>query len=392
MRDAPWRLVWTALAVSVAASCANDLAPGDREVINRWLNCAECREGERATVRALGRRAVPTLKRALREGPPAENRENMQAKFNAVYSSIKVTTSGPGPDTSALPRAAYVQRGVANYVATYQSRAAVSLGDIGGPEAESALRDAAQAGPDAYSTDVRQAIGLAVGRSGPDSAQFLGSVTPRNPGFGDTVIVQPPAFEPFDANELAAIDGSPVSPADTKVFGSAGQLRFIAVAFPGQRRLTIQNVGTTPNSQHTELVVRTLVDLNDRAMATCPDHPCRVSRAPRYVAFQSAVSAFFTLWRTASSADSVDMVKLYPPSLMMHATATLSWSPATANLDLRWVECTTNAAVGNTDGATANNPEITTADVPGGDCWLLLVQLISTSTSSPVIAHLRLSP
>lgn len=384
-----WRGLVATLTLPALVACANELPPGDREVIDRWLHCSECRDGERAAVRALGARAIPALRNALHDGPPAEHRANMRAKFDAVYSSIKVTGTG-GPDTSALPRAAYVERGVANYVARYQSRAATSLGDIGGSAAEDALRDAEQAGPDAFSAEVRQSIQLARGRA--DPGEFEGSVDPRTPGFGDTVIVRPPAFEPFDGDELAAVDGSPVPPTDTKVFGNASQLRFLAVALQGARRLTIQNVGSTTNSEYTELAIRTRVDPNDRAMTGCTNYACEVNRSPRYVAVPEAVSAFLTLWRTSAGADSVDMVRLDPPSATMHVTARLSWSPSTANLDLRWVDCATNATVGNADGMTGSNPEATTVDVPGGDCWLLLVILSSPSTTTPVIAHLRLSP
>lgn len=383
-----WCSLQVALITPVLMSCANELAPGDREIIDRWLHCAECRSGERAAVRAIGPRAVPTLVKALEGGPPAEYRDNMRRKVNTLYTSIKTTASGP--DSSALPRTAYVERGVANYEATYRKRAAVSLGDIGTPEAVSALQAAAPPGGTIHRADVIEAIRAAQATS--DTARFLGSITPRTPAFGDTVIVRPPAFEPFDGNELASIEGSPIAPNATKVFGDSARFAFIAVGFPGQRRLTIQNVDTTTHSQHAEIALRTLSDANDRRMAGCADPACRINRAPRYTGVSVPFSSFLTLWRTASSADTVDMVKFEPSSHLLHLTADLSWSPTTANLDLRWADCATSAAVGNADGATGNHPERSVVNVPGGRCWVLIVLLSSTGIVSPVIAHLRISP
>lgn len=382
-----WLAYSAVLITPVLMSCPNELAPGDREIIDRWLHCAECRSGERAAVRAIGPRAVPTLAKALKEGPPQEYLDNMESKFHTLYTGIRAM--GSGPDSSALPRTAYVERGVANYTATYRKRAAASLGDIGTPEAISALQSTAPAGGTIHRADVLEAIRAAQTTS--DTARFLGSITPRTPAFGDTVVVRPPAFEPFNGDEVASIEGSPIAPNDTKVFGDATRLGFFAVALSGQRRLTIRNVGRTTHSQHAEIAVRTLADPNDRGMVGCPDLACRINRAPRYGGVPAPFSSFFTLWRSASSADTVDMVR-FGPSDSLHVIADLSWSPSTANLDLRWADCATNAAVGNTNGATADHPEKSIVYVPGGQCWVLLVLLSSTGVVSPVIAHLRISP
>ena len=386
-RGRRWRSFGAGLIVPLVVCCANELEPGDREIIDRWLHCAECRSGERAAVRNLGPRVVPVLKRALEEGPPQDYLDNMRLKFEGLYTSVLRTTTSP-LDSSALPRAAYVERGVANYVATYQKRAATSLSDIGGPEAAAALRGALSGGTAAYRPDVVDAIRAR--QLPPDTAQFLGRISPSAVPFGDTVTVQPPATEPFDGNEQAAIEGSPVSPNETKVSDStAAELKFIATGFPGERRVTIHNVGTP--SRHADIAILTLKDPNDRAMAGCANPACQANQAPRYTTVSPARSNFLTLWRSASSVDTVDMVK-FEPSDSLRVTATLSWWPTTANLDLGWTNCTMSESRGNTDGATSSRPEESTVHIPGNRCWLLLIVLRDSGTVPPVVAHLRLSP
>jgi hypothetical protein len=87
--------------------------------------------------------------------------------------------------------------------------------------------------------------------------------------------------------------------------------------------------------------------------------------------------------------DTLDYFKL-PPTSARQVTARLDWA-GSANLDLHWRHCVTFAAVGNNDGATANNPEVTSVPIPAGQCWMILVQMISGSSTVPTFARLRLT-
>jgi hypothetical protein len=124
--------------------------PEERRVIKRWLLCEECREGELKAVVALQDHATGALGDALK-GPSAENRDNIRRQAEAMFARI--------PSTSLSPQE-YVNHYLDNYVATYQSRAAVALEAIGTTKARAILLDALRT--DSLSRpDVLRAIGAA---------------------------------------------------------------------------------------------------------------------------------------------------------------------------------------------------------------------------------------
>jgi len=123
----------------------------ERSVVRRWLLCEECREGELDSVVALGDRATGALAEALR-GPPAAGRENVRNQAIAMFRR--------SPGISPFSQQQYVNRFVANYVATYQSRSVVALGQIGTPKAHAVLLQAVQSDT-AYRDDVLKALGAA---------------------------------------------------------------------------------------------------------------------------------------------------------------------------------------------------------------------------------------
>jgi len=143
-----WRLAALLLAV---AACRPSTA-AERRTVQGWLLCEECSDGELDSVIAMGDRAVPLLRDAL-QGPPASRRDNMRQQARAMYEMI--------PDTTVISAQRYLDRYAENYVASYQSRAAVALGRIGTRKARTTL--AAALRRDAvYRSDVRRALGGAM--------------------------------------------------------------------------------------------------------------------------------------------------------------------------------------------------------------------------------------
>ena len=135
------------LGVMVAlGACHPTLA--ERSIVRRWLLCEECVEGERDSVVALGDNVVKALEEAL-DGPPAAGRDNIRRQAEAMFARI------PAPP---LPEAVYVEHYVDNYVATYQSRAAIALGLIGTPRARAVLLEALR-NDSAYRDDVQRDLG-----------------------------------------------------------------------------------------------------------------------------------------------------------------------------------------------------------------------------------------
>lgn len=129
------------------------------EIIDYWLLCEECTEGERADVVGLGAAAVPRLTDALR-APAAQKQDNMRAQVTESFASMSAVSAAPPP------MADYVDGFVANYVATYQRRSALALGDIATPDAIQALGtalDSAEAR--AYRPDVVAVIAEALDRA-----------------------------------------------------------------------------------------------------------------------------------------------------------------------------------------------------------------------------------
>jgi len=142
------RTRWLLVAGVVLTACHP--TPGERATVRRWLLCEECKEGERDSVVALGDRAIGALGEAVK-GPPASGRENIRRQAEAMYARL---SSPP------LAQQVYARHFVDNYVATYQSRAAIALGLIGTPRAQAILLKAAR-NDTTSREDVLRAIGAA---------------------------------------------------------------------------------------------------------------------------------------------------------------------------------------------------------------------------------------
>ncbi len=154
------------LALSVAAVCAvlsatACLTQHERDRINEWLLCEECRDGQLdVVVDDIDWRAIPRLAGAL-IGPPPQRVAKVEMQYRVGYQR-----SG-----SAEPEATYVARYLSNYRALYQKRAAVALGRIGAKggfwrtRAAAELRDALArqaTDPTTYREDVVRVIDRAL--------------------------------------------------------------------------------------------------------------------------------------------------------------------------------------------------------------------------------------
>jgi hypothetical protein len=152
----PRRRVLPALVVAMLAMAACNGAaptPAERRTVEEWLLCEECSDGELDSVLALGDRAVPLLKDAL-EGPPDDRRANMRQQSEAMWRGLQ--------DTTAVLLPTFVARYDSNYVASYQTRAAVALDSLDTPETRQILLDALR-NDSVYRRDVRRVLGRSLG-------------------------------------------------------------------------------------------------------------------------------------------------------------------------------------------------------------------------------------
>lgn len=134
---------WT-LALALLAGCHN-LNSREKALVDDWLHCTECSDGELDSVSAVGQRKPPSTISRLREdllvGPPAARLANLRLQFDSIYSELGAFL---GP--VAITRVDYVAHYVDNFVAAYESRAAIALVRIGTPDARAALLAALQGG------------------------------------------------------------------------------------------------------------------------------------------------------------------------------------------------------------------------------------------------------
>jgi len=114
-----------------------------QQTIIAWMACEECDEGERDSVAVLGHAAVPQLATYLLHGPPDSRVASYEKHLGDLRRRLAAYAT-THPDIGALEDSvAYVAGYLANYDALYRSRAAFSLGDIGGSPAQLALQAAA---------------------------------------------------------------------------------------------------------------------------------------------------------------------------------------------------------------------------------------------------------
>jgi hypothetical protein len=94
----------------------------------RLLECIECIDGERDTVLAMGAAAVPSLRRAVVDGPAPGRMARLDSTLRAIRT----------PADTRLAEAAIAEQ-KASFRALYFRRGADALGAIGGDSARAAL-------------------------------------------------------------------------------------------------------------------------------------------------------------------------------------------------------------------------------------------------------------
>jgi hypothetical protein len=375
-------LASTVFISSIVALVACDgLDQHEWELVDRWLNCDECINGERDSVRLLGERAVPAISERL-AGPTQARQQVVMRQFDDAYNS-----SGGG----GASRAEYVTDLLSAYKATYQKRAALSLADIGGDKAQNALDDAiADTTSRGYRDDVVDLLQFLKVKLG--TSPFGGSISPSVVAYGDTVTLTPSSGQPFTGTETFQLEDAPFPDSAlvvTSVGPLPGQRKLVAAAGAGPRMVVIGNVGSAGTAHAATIMITSILDRNDRAMINCTTFDCSAAAAPEVTTASLPYGAFLTLWTTRPRSDTSDVFRIIP-AVASTITARVDWV-GSAPLDLRWRSCVPpfpDTPAGS--AASLPNSRQISASINAGECRLLVV-LKSTVTPNPVFARLRIS-
>ena len=234
-----WRAWFIIAGVSVIGlSCR--LSNTEYATIDAWLLCDECVRHEREAVRAIGRAAVHTLDQAL-VGPSPGRVANKVAQFRQLY------RMAPSPVVS---ESTYVAALRSNYVALYQYRAAVSLGDIGGSRALAALQRAHDsAAVRNYRPDVARALDVILALAAERRPLFTGNISTTTPHFADTVHVVRRPGQAWTGHEQVTLHGSVFADSLVVQRWSQDSLAFLAVGPLGDYALSVSWLGPPPGRQ-----------------------------------------------------------------------------------------------------------------------------------------------
>jgi len=129
------------------AGC-HPLSQSDRVVLDRWLECVECNQGELTAVLARGAPVLPPLRQVLLQGPDSTKlrvvEDYLAQRAQRIQDSVPLPPIHPPPHHGQLNADAqlYVDTFLSNYTAVVERRAALALAKIGGPEAKVALQQA----------------------------------------------------------------------------------------------------------------------------------------------------------------------------------------------------------------------------------------------------------
>jgi hypothetical protein len=311
----PYRALRTQLLLVLAAGLAacSPLSREEYRTVDAWLLCDECPDSVRAAVKALGDKAVHTLDQAL-IGPSPGRRANKEAQFRSMYSTL------PSPQVS---ESTYVADLMSNYVAKYQTQAAISLGDIRTPGALAALQRASDsAAARGYRPDVVRVINIVLALA--SVPRFAGVMTPTTPRFGDTVRVAPGLGLAWNGDESVILHGSPFADSVFVTRWGADSLAFVAVGRLGDYAVSVTGLG--PNA------VRQVLPLS----IIPPGYASHVSATAPVVTNDPFPQTRYILLPNRPG-DTTDFFKFTPIApLTISATVTVSGlTPAT----LRWYSC-----------------------------------------------------
>lgn len=309
----------TALLCTVAiAVVACGLSKSDYQSIDAWLLCDDCLNGEREAVKALGDHAVYTLDEAL-FGPSLGRVGNKEAQFDQAYEELRAPK---------FSRADYIARRRANYIAKYQKRAAISLGDIGGPRALAALRRARDAAADrGYRADVVSTIDAVLALQ--ESASFGGTVSSDSARFGDTLRVRRSPGLPWDGDESVLLRGSPLPDSLVVTRWPPDSLAFVAAGAVGNYVLDVTKLG--PNAVTQSVPLRIVPpSFQASSPATAPSDT-------------GSFPQTHFLMLPAGGGDTTHYIRIAPAAplnLTVNSAAT-----GLAEPNLRWLICATQAPI-----------------------------------------------
>lgn len=162
------RLFWKAWGLLVGASllvkplAAQSPARVLRPILDSWLTCIECEDGELDRVIRLSAGLpgiIDTLRTDLFQGPSGVRRNNLIAQLDSNYRRLVDLHNRdsliPPP---SLPRDQFIHYYLGDLVDIYQGRAALALGAIGGRRARAILDSAISLPPNTFSPHVLRRI------------------------------------------------------------------------------------------------------------------------------------------------------------------------------------------------------------------------------------------
>jgi hypothetical protein len=350
---APLWLLAEAVVLLGAVRCtrpsiwSSGLSEQGRSRITEWLFCDECERGQRDSVAALRDVAVAPLGRVLRQ-VPEDWRSNLESRYAAAAKRAQLT----GSDSTL-----YVQLHLNNFVATVQSRSAISLGDIKTPAAITILQDAIDDSTGAnYRTDVIRVLRNSMVAA--TTTRLQTNYAPRDPPFLDTVWVPRENNVAWDRDETVTLTGAPF-PQDVMVGFRANdtQLGFVAAARPGEYTFAIGNVGAQDSQYFGDVRI---TSFPAAPTTTVPD----LSAGPFPRVFLQSLSGAIT------PPDKVHYFR-FAPAGNLTITASAEWM-GSSQIDLIWDNCLNRSGFDKNPGRITGRVQ-TASGEPLGNVTISLV-------------------
>ena len=151
-------LAWSLLLCAMAGACEGSGGPGgvwdvpevDRQIIMPWLLCTDCIDGELDHVVKRGRRLIPYLATAVRDGPTRHEDSLSQMRANEAYARLLSYRGRRGvvtqADSLALQSVVVAQKDA--FLLKYRLRAAEALARLDSTRAALSVKAFCQANPD----------------------------------------------------------------------------------------------------------------------------------------------------------------------------------------------------------------------------------------------------
>jgi hypothetical protein len=323
-------LLLLALISLIGFGCIKKSWPGTLNqvqvgTVEDWMFCDECFGGEREAVAALGPVAVHPVAAILDEVPGL-----WEANVRTRYGVAAAQDSLPTEDSIR-----FVNDHLANFIATVQSRSAMSLGDIKTDQAQAALNEALQDSTGrGYRSDVIRAVRTALLAATLDP---LPGTVAASADFLDTVWLRHPNGVPWNPATTVELAGAPF-PTDVLVGFRGDSLGVVAAAPFGDYSLTIRRPGPP--------------DTAERATISVSSFPGRPSiQIPELVSPPFPASILFSLSRATKPPDSIHLFR-FRPTAAIPLTARAAWAGPAA-ITLVWADCTAPTGLLRTQAAIA---------------------------------------